>query len=138
MDNHINEQMAQQQLEEGYSQAAEILKDKDALGRFLQRLEKKLRIIPLAGSALASIPVLVSLIKSFAKKEFTDIPVGSIIAITSALIYFLSPVDIIPDVIPGLELFDDALVVTACLKLVESDVEEYMVWRKENGKEIQI
>lgn len=138
MKNQINEQIAQEELEKGYAHAEKLLDDHDALERFLQRLEKKLRTIPLAGGALASIPVLVSLIRSFAKKEFTDIPIGSIIAIISALVYFVSPIDIVPDVIPGVGLIDDALVITACLKLVESDVEEYVLWRRENGKEIEI
>ena len=138
MENSFDESVAKKELEKGYSDAAELLKDEDAFERFLQRLEKKLRKIPIAGGALASIPVLASLVKSFARKEFTDIPIGSVLAIVSALIYFVSPVDIIPDFIPGIGLVDDALVLTVCLKLVESDVEEYVLWRRAHGKEIEI
>ena len=78
-----------------------------------------------------------SLIRSYVKKEYTDIPIGSILAIISALIYFVSPIDIVPDFIPGVGYVDDALVIAACLKLVESDVQEYIKWRKANGKEIE-
>lgn len=81
---------------------------------------------------------MVSLIRSYAKKEYTDVPIGTIIAILSALIYFASPIDIVPDSIPVLGYFDDAAVVAACWKLVDSDIEEYIKWRKENGKEIGI
>ncbi len=129
---------ANRELERGYKDAVILLNDEDKMERFLQRLEKKLRVIPLAGDALASLPVLVSLFRAYAKKEYRDLPIGSIVAITSALVYFLSPIDVIPDIIPGIGHIDDALVITACLKLVQSDVDEYIVWRQNNRKEMDL
>ena len=81
---------------------------------------------------------MTSLVKSYINKEYTDIPIGSIIAIISALIYFVSPIDIIPDSIPIIGYFDDAAVVAACWKLVDSDIEEYEKWREKNNKIIDI
>ena len=138
MKESFDEQKAKEELEKGYKPAEKLLNNPDALERFLQRLEKKLRNIPLAGGALASVPVLASLLRSYAKKEYKDIPIGSIVAIVSALLYFVSPVDFIPDFIIGVGYIDDALVITVCLKLVESDVSEYIEWRKENGKQIDL
>lgn len=129
---------AKVELEKGYVEAEEILKDIDKLERFLQRLEKKLKTIPLAGEKLSHIPVMVSLLKSYIKREYTDIPIGTIIAVISALVYFVSLIDIIPDSIPVLGYFDDAAVVAACWALVESDVDEYIKWREANGKVLDI
>ena len=126
----FDEETAQIALESGYAKAEEMLKDQDKMERFLQRLEKKLKVIPLAGDKLADVPIMVSLIRSYVRKEYTDIPIGTIIAIVSALVYFVSPIDIVPDSIPVLGYFDDAAVVAACWKLVDSDVEEYVKWRK--------
>ncbi|WP_365728210.1 YkvA family protein [Ruminococcus sp.] len=102
--------------------------------RFLQRLEKKLKSIPVLGEKLSYIPAMVSLLKSYIEKEYTDLPLGTIIAITSALLYFVSPIDLVPDSIPVIGYFDDAAVVAACWKLVESDVKEYLKWREDNNK----
>lgn len=113
------------------------MENEDKLERFLQRLEKKLKIIPIAGDKLAVVPVMASLLKNYAEKEYTDIPIGTIIAIISALMYFVSPIDFVPDSIPVLGYFDDAAVVAACWKLVQSDVDEYVEWRKENGKQME-
>jgi uncharacterized membrane protein YkvA (DUF1232 family) len=83
----------------------------------------------LIGDKLVNIPIMVSLVRSYVKKEYTDIPTGSVIAIVSALVYFLFPSDVIPDIIPGLGFLDDAAVIAFCWKLVETDVEEYIKWR---------
>ena len=81
---------------------------------------------------------MASLIKSYVKKEYTDVPIGTIIAVISALTYVISPIDLIPDSIPVLGYFDDAAVVAACWKLVESDIEEYTQWREKNNKVLDV
>lgn len=116
-------------LESRYSEAEELIENPDQLERLLQRIEEKLKIVPVAGETLSNIPVMISLVRSCVKGDYSDLPVGSLIAIVSALIYFLSPIDFIPDSIPGVGLIDDALVVSACLKLVQSDMDEYKAWR---------
>ena len=138
MEKEIDEQKALEELEKGYEEAEKLMRNEDKLEKFLQRLEKKLKIIPIAGDKLAVVPVMVSLLKNYVKKEYTDIPIGTIIAIISALTYFVSPIDLVPDSIPVLGYFDDAAVVAACWKLVQSDVDEYVEWRKENGKELEV
>lgn len=132
METKFDEKKAEEVLVSNFREAEEILKDEDKMERFLQRLEKKLKTIPLAGDKLSNVPIMVSMVRSYIKKEYKDIPIGTIIAITSALIYFVSPIDIVPDSIPILGYFDDAAVVAACWKLVESDVDEYIKWRKDN------
>ena len=84
----ISEEEAKEKLEEGYEEAEKLLNDKDKLEEFLQKLEKKLETIPKVGNALSALPTMVSLIKSYIKKEYTEIPLGTIIAIISAAIYF--------------------------------------------------
>jgi len=134
MEKYFDEQKAKEELEKGYEPAEKLLNDQDKIERFLQRLEKKLKVIPVAGDRLANIPIMASLLRSFVKKDYTDVPIGTIIAVTSALIYFVSPVDFIPDSIPVLGYFDDAAVIAFCWKFVESDVKEYAKWREDSGK----
>lgn len=132
--NEMNEKQADEELKKGYDKAKELLKDTDKVEVFLQKLEKKLKVIPKVGETFAIVPTMISLIRNYIKKEYTEIPIGTIIAILSALIYIFSPVDFVPDVIPGAGYIDDALVIGACLKLVSSDVKDYEKWRKENNK----
>lgn len=126
---------AQEELEKGYKKAEKVLSNSKKLDKVLVRTEKKLNLLPVVGTSLAMIPSMISLVRSYTKKEYTEIPIGTIIAIISALLYFISPVDLIPDVIPVAGHLDDAAVVGACLALVKSDLDDYKKWRENNKKD---
>ena len=133
----MDEEEAKVELEKGYEKAEEILDDQDKMEDFLRKIEVKLNEIPVAGKTLSKIPLLVSLLKSYWKKEYKDIPVKSIIAIISALLYWLLPTDVIPDMIPGIGYIDDASVLAFCISLIGDDLKDYQQWRelKEDNKE---
>ncbi len=118
------------ELGKGFSKAEEILEDKDKLEKFLDRLENKLKKVPVGGEILSMVPVLISMLRSYFKREYKDIPIGTLISIISALLYWLAPADVIPDVVPVTGYVDDATVVAACLKLINSDLKEYKEWKE--------
>lgn len=122
-------------LHNGLLEAENTLKDSKKMEHFFQRLEKKLKLVPVVGSKLADVPLMCSLVYNYFNRNYTEVPIGSIMAIISALTYFISPVDMIPDAIPGLGYMDDAAVITACLALVHSDLAEYQKWCEENNIE---
>ena len=130
----MDEEEAKKELEKGYEDAEEILEDQDKMKDFLDNIEKKLKEIPVAGNVLSKIPLLVSLMKDYMEKKYQEIPVKSVIAIVSALLYWLLPADVIPDVIPGIGYIDDASVVAFCLKLISDDLKDYEKWREENKR----
>lgn len=138
METVVTHEDALKELEKGYERATTILQDEDKLERLLQRLEKKLQSIPKIGDKLSHIPVFASLVKSYVRKEYTAVPVGTIVAIISALVYFVSPIDLIPDLIPGAGHIDDVAVVGACLILVDTDIQEYIKWRDDHGKSFNL
>lgn len=133
---NIDEEKAKKFYEKSYAEAEEILKDENKMERFLQKLEKKLQTIPIAGNALAYVPLMMSLVRSYVKKEYTDLPVATMISVVVALIYFLSPVDLLPDFIPVAGYLDDGAVIIGCLSFALTDLKDYRKWRKENGYEI--
>ena len=46
-----------------------------------------------------------------------------------ALTYFINPVDLVPDVIPGVGYLDDALVVGYVLHMIAGEIAKYRTWR---------
>ena len=130
----VDEEVIARQLDKKKGEAEDLLKDKDKMEQFLKRLEHKLGVVPVAGQYLSDIPILISLVRAYINKSYTQIPIGSIIAIVCALIYFLSPVDVIPDVIPALGYLDDAAVLGIAYKLVHDDIREYKEWREKSSR----
>ena len=57
---------------------------------------------------------------------FYEIPWATVAAATAALLYFLNPLDLIPDFLPGIGFLDDALVIAICFKMVQSDLRRYV------------
>ena len=132
----FNEQKATETLISGYEEAERVLNDADKLEELLQALEKKLKKIPAVGEKLSYVPIMVLLIRSYIKKEYTQVPLGSIIAAISSILYVVNHFDLIPDSIPLAGYLDDAAVLTVALKMIESDIEDYKKWCIANGKKI--
>ena len=130
MSNNINEEQLKEALESGYGKSEALLNNKDELDDFLYRLEQKIKEMPLVGEEFAVIPIMISLIKHYVEGKYTTVPYGTILAIMSALIYVLSPVDIIPDFIPFVGHLDDVAVIGLCLSMVKTDIEAYDEWRQ--------
>ena len=61
--------------------------------------------------------------------RYKEIPWRTIAALTGALIYALSPIDLLLDFIPGIGFFDDALVIGLAIKLAQPDLEKYREWK---------
>jgi uncharacterized membrane protein YkvA (DUF1232 family) len=53
------------------------------------------------------------------------LPWRTVSAVTAALLYFVSPIDLIPDFIPVIGYLDDLLVLGLCVRLVRDDLREY-------------
>ncbi len=66
------------------------------------------------------------MLKDFFTGKYKNIPVGTISAIIGTLLYVLSPVDLIPDLIPVVGVLDDAAVLALCVKLTQYDVDQYL------------
>ena len=132
----IDDENVKKQFEVGKEKAKKLLDDEDKLEKLLQKMEKKLKVLPIVGGTFALVPAMISLVRSYVKKEYTEIPLGSILGIISAIIYIVSPIDLIPDFLPaGAGYIDDAAVLILCLKAgAEDDVKEYQNWREKNNK----
>ncbi len=135
----ITEEQAQKEFNRFYVKAEKIARDPDKIEKLLQKLEKKLKDLPVLKDALSYIPAMGSLLYSSAvKKEYKELPIATIFATITAIAYFVSPVDLIPDFIPGAGQIDDAAVAAIALKIIRKDIDEYLDWRKVSGLDIEV
>lgn len=77
--------------------------------------------------------LLFAIIKDYINGTYREIPWWTIAAIITTLLYVLSPIDLIPDFIPFVGYVDDALIVAACLSMIEKDLHQYKEWKEENS-----
>ncbi|SCX87391.1 Uncharacterized membrane protein YkvA, DUF1232 family [Nonlabens sp. Hel1_33_55] len=73
--------------------------------------------------------VMMMMIKDYRKGIYTAVPWFTIAAIGGALLYVLSPFDLIPDFIPGLGYLDDMTVMTIVVGWIDSDLHKYLDWK---------
>jgi len=77
--------------------------------------------------------MLLPLIKDYWKGTYRDVSAKSIVIFVAALAYIISPIDLIPDYIPGLGQIDDAVILGLSLYFLEKDLRKYKEWKDRNG-----
>lgn len=121
-------------LEENKEKAKAFLDDDERTENLLRDFEEKLKLIPKIGNRAADIAVMISMIRAYVKKQYTEVPIGTILLAVAALIYVVNPWDLIPDYIIGVGLLDDAAVLAAVLQAIHMDLQKYKQWQKDNNK----
>lgn len=74
--------------------------------------------------------VLGRIIKAYAKGQYKAIPWKTFLIIVAAVIYFINPLDFIPDLIPIAGLADDFAVLLWVYNAVSGEVEKFLSWEK--------
>ena len=69
-----------------------------------------------------------ALLKDWYMGNYTKIPFRMVASIAGAMLYFVSPLDVVPDWVPFGGLLDDALVLAAIFALSRSDLDAYAIW----------
>lgn len=93
-------------------------------------IDKKMSGQKALKALLAHGRLLLSLVKDYVTGTYREVPYWVIGAAAFALVYVLSPVDLIMDFLPGIGYLDDAAVLAICLKLVETELARYKEWKK--------
>ena len=86
------------------------------------------------GDTFADLILLASLLRDWVTGRYRTVPWGTLLTITGALVYFLMPLDAIPDPIVALGLLDDIAVISRTLKLTRTDLDRYQQWRNVQGE----
>lgn len=50
--------------------------------------------------------------------------------VVAALLYFVSPIDAVPDFLVGIGLLDDAAVLAFLYKTIKEEIDHYMEWEE--------
>ena len=131
----IDEKKIEAVVNSNKKQAEDILKDKDKTDKLLAgavKLCERMSNVPVIGVVFADLPILCSLVKDYTTGNYKEIPLATIVTIVAGIIYLVSPVDLIPDVLPFLGQIDDAAVLGFVLMGAHNDLKSYEEWKKTN------
>jgi len=71
---------------------------------------------------------MIRLLRAYHRGDYKDISSPNLFILIAAIIYFVSPFDVIPDWVPVFGHIDDAFVVSLALKTVRGDLDTFMAW----------
>ncbi len=90
----------------------------------------QLRII---GKHFRDASLICSMLNDYICKRYTQIPTATVITLLAAVLYFVSPIDIIPDFLPLVGHLDDMIVFGFVQDAARSDLKKYEKWKKEQS-----
>lgn len=80
-----------------------------------------------------NLQLLFDLVGAWRRGEYRTIPTRSIVTIIASIIYFVSPIDLVPDFLLGLGIVDDAAVIGFVLKQIAVDLERFRIWKENHS-----
>ena len=72
--------------------------------------------------------IVTRLLKAYASGEYRQLPWKTLIRIIAVLIYFVSPIDILPDFLPIVGLTDDIALMLWLFSGIKDDIEKFRQW----------
>ena len=135
MSEEIRTEKAQEWLNVATAEAEKVIGEPSKVDEILIQVENKLREVPAIGETLADLPLMISMIKAWVKKEYTVVSIKVIACMVGSFIYLVNRRDLIPDAIPVLGIADDLAVLGLALKLSEPELKAFAAWRAaKNGQ----
>lgn len=90
-----------------------------------------------AGGQWQAFKALIRMLRAWSGGRYNKVPVRTVVFGIAALIYFVSPIDAIPDVIPVIGLLDDVTVIGFVLNAIRHDIERFREWEQVEGRTIE-
>lgn len=118
------------------NRAEEYANDPEKLNGLIENAAKKAngKKGPL-GAIWVQLMACLRLFKAYATGAYREIPWLSLVMLVASVVYFVMPVDAIPDVIAGLGLVDDAAILGWTMQTFSADIDAFLDWEKERAAE---
>ena len=87
---------------------------------------------------LQQLYLLVELVKAWSKKEYRDVSKKTIIMVIATIVYFVAPLDLIPDFLIGLGIFDDVAVIGYTVKQISNELDAFKNWKENSSTNLII
>ncbi|MGM0805900.1 MAG: YkvA family protein [Bacillota bacterium] len=83
----------------------------------------------------SQVKALVRMVKSYKRGDYRDVSKKSLLLVVAGLLYFVSPIDAVPDFLIGAGLLDDATVLAFIFSTLSTEIEAFQTWEEEKEEE---
>ena len=104
------EAQAAEQIKKNKTKAKKVIESPDKFDLLISETYKVAKNIPCIGNMLSKILVMVSMTKDYIDGTYDKPPVST-------------------DAIPGIGYIDDVAVLSACWKIINMEINQYMMWK---------
>lgn len=111
---------------------------KQLLNDAYKKASEKKDIGSIAQEAWETMQTLFRLIRASIAGEYTGLPTTTVIAAVAVTIYFMSPIDLIPDFIPVLGLLDDVALVAWFGTTIKEEMDKFVEWEKTRPSVVEV
>lgn len=74
--------------------------------------------------------ILGRLVKAYALGHYREIPWKTLLIVVAAIIYFVNPIDLIPDLIPVAGLTDDFGILVWVYNSLSGEIDKFLAWEQ--------
>lgn len=119
--------------------AKHIVNDHDELRNVLDKLNAKLEATEgddtLKDKMINYLKLIGRMLSNTISGAYTDVPWQTLVMILAGLLYFIAPLDALPDFIPVAGLLDDATILVWLGRCFREDLDQYKNWEAANFSE---
>ena len=83
-------------------------------------------------TAQAQLSLMIELVSAYVKGDYREVAGSTLISVVAALLYFIAPLDALPDFLFGWGLLDDAAVISYVSNQLRKELEAFKQWRDQN------
>lgn len=68
--------------------------------------------------------------KAYANGQYRHVPWKTMLAVTSSILYFVNPLDLVPDVLPLTGFTDDFTILVWVYNSVTTEIDKFLAWER--------
>jgi uncharacterized membrane protein YkvA (DUF1232 family) len=104
-----------------------VAREAESARRFLDRPPWYARAAP--ANLFAKLRLLGMVLRDYANGSYRKVPWKALAALAAAVVYVLSPLDLVPDLLVPVGWTDDLVVLAATWALVKRELRDYCTWK---------
>lgn len=112
--------------------AVSILQDPERLRKLLSATRTKIRDLDVESESfqgfIKKLNTFIRMIRAYARGEYRLIPWKTLLILVAGLVYFVMPLDLIPDFIPLAGFIDDISIIIWIFNSFHQDIELFEIW----------